>query len=311
MKNQDFIAENIPEFLDIVQTIKTKEDMCWYRGHKDVRYKLAPTLYRDSELVECGHDEMVVCSANTSHGTIPYKFKRNQELAFSIFKKFGLAFVQQQPKNDFEWLVLMQHYGGDTQLLDWTSNPLVSLYFALNNLKFDPSIKKAESATGITMTQFIQDSVNNNEIINTYDFYADYEYSDFAVVYIINPLELNNTNLKIDNPRVVVSSNRQFEKILDDIINIKNTKYYYPICVEAPKYDRRAYIQGSGFTLHGLFVDGLDWYANTNKHIYKIYIPNEHGIAMRKELRETLGFTHSFIYQDLTNVVKDAYELHT
>jgi hypothetical protein len=38
------------------------------------------------------------------------------------------------PSNDFEWLFMMQHYGVPTRLLDWTENPLISLYFAVSSL---------------------------------------------------------------------------------------------------------------------------------------------------------------------------------
>ncbi len=36
--------------------------------------------------------------------------------------------------NIFEWLVLMQHYGAPTRLIDFTMSPTVALYFAFRNI---------------------------------------------------------------------------------------------------------------------------------------------------------------------------------
>ena len=81
------------------------------RGHSKVKYSLKPYVGR---------------APSTSRDR--QKFEKS---LFNMFCREAREYLDPCPSSDWEWLAVAQHHGLPTRLLDWSDNPLVALYFAV------------------------------------------------------------------------------------------------------------------------------------------------------------------------------------
>ena len=84
-----------------------------FRGVTDIGHELVPSIGR-----------------NTHSGT-GGDISSLERILMEEFKRLSVPELALLPTSDFEWLFLAQHYGLPTRLLDWSTSPLVALFFAV------------------------------------------------------------------------------------------------------------------------------------------------------------------------------------
>lgn len=126
--------QQIASYLNVIATRQVPGSL--YRGHGSKAWEVVPSAFRKGVHGITNADDLV------------------------RWKDAARRFVD-RPMSDLEWLVLAQHYGIPTALLDWTSNPLVALYFACQPAKDLLGNETAGSIVTITRDNLWKESKPN------------------------------------------------------------------------------------------------------------------------------------------------------
>lgn len=246
---------------DYLKCIRLTSGTNWFRGQSREFDTLTPKLFRNKN-----KDDI---------NTLLAKEKKS----FLEFRRRSRAFINSINENDlWTWYFLMQHYGGQTRLLDWTTNAGVALFMALD---------------------FERESQEN------------------PIVYVLNPLVLsryayNELGKDDSKPTAILYPGEQpTNKWLTNIESDNNKVPESPIALLPAYSDQRIISQHSCFTLFGSDKTGfvknekeITCPCCSSKVIHRIVIDGKHKESLRKELK-IMGISSETVYPGLDGLNKE------
>ena len=120
----------------------------WFRGHGNCDLSLQPELYREATWKPLLRDANYLTAEHTAEQEeqlFDDLFDLEHEMRIDFTNYGHLLNEANQAKTPIDWYFLMQHHAVPTRLLDWSTNALAALFFAVDEYR-----KQAEARSGQT-----------------------------------------------------------------------------------------------------------------------------------------------------------------
>lgn len=167
---------------EILALRNVKSDFCIFRGQR-VNAPLTPSIARFD------HDDGIAAI---------------EQRMLADLRRMGKLLIPDAVSDDWELLILAQHYGLKTRLLDWSSNPLVAMFFAIRDIDDSKSPSYVYAFTG-----------NDGQIIdkeNAWVHPVDSSPFEISELRVLRP-SLNNERIKAQSGWFTVHPYDEKERI--------------------------------------------------------------------------------------------------
>lgn len=270
-----YVVKSFSEYIDLITKIGSVGFPKWFRGQSKCEYRLTPSAFREIYAIEDqrGNRFEKPIPDNPCSGSNNIVAYLPVDKMVEEFSKGAKDCLEYSVSTRVEWECIAQHYGIPTRLLDWTTNAINALYFAVCDCS-------------------IGDTENEEEDI---EYFLDSEGhgKGGGAVFVIDPIEINKQTVPIKD----FEKNPVIFNAIDDaeIIDTCLHEAIPPVCFSGFNKEKRISRQAGKFTTSGTLMWPLDYINVLQEHITKIFIPYSSFESIRGQLR-ALGITRETIY---------------